>query len=413
MVHRERVMGLIKSSSNVTMSCDSLRLACQGRPPGSARGYLPEQGSLAKIRLIVSAIFCAFAAGCGGGGASPGPAPIPSCSVTQLEADMDTALAQTTSEVDFSFAVERQDGRRYNFNRGVSTLQTSYESASTSKLVSAVIILRLVEQGHLSLADQPQDWISTWPILNSDPLYNMTLAQLLSFTSGLITEPLCLNAGDFNFAACVNNIANANIGNGKIPGQEFYYASTHLQVAGLMAIKARGVATWQDVFSEFKTQTGLFPTATYDLPPSTQSPPANPRLAGGMHWTGEEYMAFLKALKNGALLNAVSMSQLLADQTASAVMTCSPAPCAPVLEGLGEDWHYGFGLWHECQSATYNCTPGTRVSSPGAYGAYPFWDRGKSYFGIVARQGLPGSFPNGVAIERSVRAKVEQWAACQ
>jgi hypothetical protein len=132
-----------------------------------------------------------------------------------------------------------------------------------------------------------------------------------------------------------------------------------------------------------------------------------------MHWTGEEYMAFLKALKNGALLNAASMSQLLADQTASAVMTCSPAPCAPVLEGLGEDWHYGFGLWHECQSATYNCTPGTRVSSPGAYGAYPFWDRSKSYFGIVARQGLPGTFPNGVAIERSVRAKVEQWAACQ
>ena len=187
-----------------------------------------------------------------------------------------------------------------------------------------------------------------------------------------------------------------------MPGQEFYYASTHLQVAGLMAIKARGVASWQDVFTEFKTQTGLFATSTYELPSAS-----NPRLAGGMLWTGEEYMAFLKALRDGALLNAASMSNLLADHTATATMVYSPA-----VAGLGEDWHYGFGLWHECQSATYNCTAGSRISSPGAYGAYPYWDRSKGYFGIVARQGTLGTFPNGVAIERAVRPRAEEWAAC-
>jgi hypothetical protein len=239
----------------------------------------------------------------------------------------------------------------------------------------------------------------------------MTLAQLLSFTSGLTVEPTCLDLpGTFlgvpipnYFQTCVTNIANDNAGNGITPGQQYYYASTHLQVAGLMAVKARGVATWQDVFAEFKTQTGLFTTAAYDLPSSS-----NPRLAGGMHWTGEEYMAFLKALKNGSLLNSASMSQLLTDHTASATIVYSPP-----LAALGEDWHYGFGLWHECQSATFNCTAGTRVSSPGAYGAYPFWDRSKGYIGIVARQGLLGTFTNGVAIERSVRSNVEQWVACQ
>lgn len=66
---------------------------------------------------------------------------------------MTSVLTQTPSEVDFSFSVERQDGRRYSFSRGASTLQTSYESASTSKLVSAVIILRLVERGYLNLSD--------------------------------------------------------------------------------------------------------------------------------------------------------------------------------------------------------------------------------------------------------------------
>lgn len=345
-------------------------------------------------------------AGCSSSGSdtppAPGPVAGPSCSVAQLEGAMDSTLAQTSSDVDFSFSVERQDGRRYTYNRGGSTLLTSYESASTSKMVSAVIILRLVEQGYLSLSDRPQDRISAWPIDSGNSLYGMTLAQLLSFTSGLTTEPLCLNAGAANFDSCVITIANTNIANGLTPGQEFYYAGTHLQVAGLMAIKARGVASWQDVFTEFKTQTGLFPTATYDLPSAT-----NPRLAGGMHWTGEEYMAFLKALKNGSLLNSTSMGQLLADHTASVVMTYSPA-----LVGAGEDWHYGLGLWHECQSATFNCTAGTRVSSPGAYGAYPFWDRSKNYFGIVARQGALGTFPEGIAIERSVRPDVEQWLTC-
>jgi CubicO group peptidase (beta-lactamase class C family) len=360
-----------------------------------------------KNRLIALCVAGVVATGCGGGGSGTPPAPVPACSTTQLEADMDAVLAQTASEVDFSFALERPDGRRYNFSRGVSTLQTSYESASTSKLVSAVIILRLVEQGYLNLTDRPQDRLTAtvWPIVNTDSLYSMTLSDLLSFTSGLTQEPpfpSCLNNGTATIEACVTDIANTNAANGITPGQQFYYASTHLQVAGLMAIKARGVATWQDVFTEFKTQTGLFATSTYEFPSSS-----NPRLAGGMLWTGEEYMAFLKALRDGTLLNAASMNNLLADHTASATMVYSPA-----VAGLGEDWHYGFGLWHECQSATYNCTAGSRVSSPGAYGAYPFWDRSKGYFGIVARQGALGTFPNGVAIERAVRPKAEEWAAC-
>jgi CubicO group peptidase (beta-lactamase class C family) len=326
-----------------------------------------------------------------------------SCSVTQIEAQMDLVLSQVVTDVDFSFAVERQDGRRYSFDRGGSSLQTSYESASTSKLVTAVIIMRLVEQGYLDLADHPQDYISSWPIGNSDSLYNMTLSQLLSFTSGLTDDPLCMSIGIADFETCVDTIATNNASNGITPGQEFYYGGAHMQVAGLMAIKALGVTDWQDVFTLFKAETGLFPTAAYDLPSAS-----NPRLAGGMHWTAEEYLAFLKALKQGGLLNAASMSQLLADQIASATVVNSPA-----IDGLGEDWHYGFGLWQECQSATYDCVPGTRISSPGAYGAYPYWDVSKEYFGIIARQGVLGTYTNGVAIERALRSDVEKWASCQ
>ena len=371
-----------------------------------------------KVGLASLLLACLLVTGCssGGGGETSGgpPAVGASCSVAQLESDMDSILSGVSTDVDFSFAVERQDGRRYSYNRGASTLQTPYESASTSKLVSAVIILRQVERGALELTDSPQDHIPGWPIGIGDPLHSMTLAQLLSFTSGLTTEPPCLNFGGLNFETCVNTIATTNAGNGIVPGQQFYYGSSHLQVAGLMAIKARGlpVATWQDLFTEFQNETGLFhtaPTTAFDLPSL-----ANPRLAGGMHWTGEEYLAFLKALKDGTLLNASSLNQLVADHNASTTIAYSPIALAQP-NGLGENWHYGFGLWNECQvaaSAPFTCTAGTRVSSPGAYGAYPFWDRSKNYFGIVARQGTLGTFPNGIAIERAVRPTVEQWAAC-
>jgi CubicO group peptidase (beta-lactamase class C family) len=356
------------------------------------------------LRWYAVVLLSALAAGCGGGADT-------ACSATQfgaLEAAMNARLSQAASEVDFSFAVERTDGHRYTFNRGASNLQTVYESGSLSKTVSSVIIMRLVEQGYLTLADKPQDHIAAWPILSGDTLYSMTLAQLMSFTSGLNIEPPCLNDANSDLQTCVISIANTSAGRGTTPGAQYYYASTHQHVAGLMAVRARGVATWQDVFAEFKAQTGLFSTSTFDLPSLS-----NPRIAGGMHFTGDEYMAFLRALKGGLLLNAASMSQLLADRTASV-----PILYSPILTGigggpgLGEDWHSGFGLFHECQSATFNCVVGARVSSPGAYGSYPFWDRSKGYTGIVVRQGVFGTLITGILIERSVRPLVEQWVAC-
>lgn len=325
------------------------------------------------------------------------------CDLVSIENTLHDKLSTAPASVDFSLLLNRSDGREFIFERGASTVNTEYESASTSKWVSAVIILRLVEKGFLKLTDKPQTWISDWPIAESDPLYNMTLQDLLSFTSGLQVEPPCLNAKTANFSSCVQSIANANTGKTIVPGSAFYYASTHLQVAGLMAIKAAGKTDWQALFSDFQTETGLFTLAEYDLPSLN-----NPRLAGGMHWTGREYLDFLKAFKAGQLLNAQYMDLMLTDYTATAQINYSP-----VTESLNEEWHYGFGLWHECQSTQFNCVAGTRMSSPGAYGAYPFWDKTADYVGMLARQGTLGSYPEGIALVRTVQRDIERWADCQ
>jgi CubicO group peptidase (beta-lactamase class C family) len=273
----------------------------------------------------------------------------------------------------------------------------------------------------LTLDSRPQDFInaSKWPVTISDPLYNITLRQLLSFTSGLTEEPGCITPGNPNidFADCVANIATANKGNGEIPGAVFNYSSSHLQVAGLMAIEARNLAkgisnsAWQNLFTDFKSKTGTFLNSQYDLPSKR-----NPRLAGGMHWTGTDYFNFIQAYYNGQILSALPVpgqvlslqKQQMSDQTVGAVIGYSPAKA-----GLGEDWHYGFGLWQECHAADFNCALSAEsVSSPGAYGAYPFINNKNRFFGMVARQGAIGTFVDGYT---SVYAVVEpdliKWAS--
>ena len=86
----------------------------------------------------------------------------------------------------FTLFLQRNDGRSYLFNNLDSTPDTSYQSASTSKLVSAAIILSLVDRGVLYLDDHPQKYIS-WPA--SGAASQITLRQLLAFTSGLNNDP--------------------------------------------------------------------------------------------------------------------------------------------------------------------------------------------------------------------------------
>lgn len=189
-------------------------------------------------------------------------------------------------------------------------------------------------------------------------------------------------------------------------GTRFQYSSTHLQIAGLMAMKAKAAPSWTTLFDAWKTKSGLFPTATYDLPSAT-----NPRLAGGMHWTANEYLGFLRALAKGQILKPATRTELFANQRGSATLTTSPA-----WRGLAEDWSYGFGNWLECPSAkqlgAFNCGAGHRNSSAGAYGAYPFIDFHNRYFRILARQGKLGTGFEGVTIVRAAEDAITKWRTC-
>lgn len=363
-------------------------------------------------RYLPVAILLVFT-GCGGGGSSSGdqssrPAPDPSptpgelCSRNAIEAGMDAHLQTVETDSDFALFLERGDGQSYDLVRGGASLQTAYASASTSKLVAATVILWVVDAGFLSLEDTPQRWLPDWPLANDPTLSNITLDHLLGFTSGLQEEALCINLPNANFFDCVTAIGENNAGNGAVPGNSFHYASGHLQVAGAMAINAGGYADWTELFDGFRADTGLFPTSRFDLPSLN-----NPRLAGGMHWTGEEYINFLRAYRNQRILTPALSNEALKDHTSTAAFSYSPA-----FERLGEQWHYGFGLWHECFNVSFNCEAAETISSPGAYGAYPFINYRDDFFGIIAREGDLGTLAEGLALYRSLRNQAEAWAGC-
>jgi CubicO group peptidase (beta-lactamase class C family) len=342
---------------------------------------------------------------------TPSPAACTDQQLAAIESSMSATL-DASALTDFTVLLEAADGRTYSHSKGASSGSTRYESASTSKWVASTVILSLVDRGYLTLDSAAPDLIPWWTSSAANPISRVTLRSLLSFTSGVSTAPaaemgFCLALNTFE--GCVQNIYALNVGNNIEPGSQFFYSSSHLQVAGLMAVNARSAldvnySSWSAVFNEFKSLTALFPNSDFDVPFSS-----NPRLAGGMTWTGEDYMGFLRALYRGQLLSPALRAQLFADQRGSAAVMASPLLLAPPV-GMGEDWRYGLGNWVECEAGT-SCTTAGRNSSPGAYGAYPFIDFREGYFGIVARRDVVGSFPEGIDLFRSVQDAAERWAS--
>lgn len=330
-----------------------------------------------------------------------------SCTLLQLAAqrkEMRATLSavandpEVTSVPDFTVLLEAADGRRFTHSSGSFTPNRSYESASTSKWVSAVIVLDLVDRGLLTLDTEAADVLPFW----DEP--GVTVRHLLSFTSGFSDEAPCVHVGTAGFGNCVRSIYEANLPDPPTPGARFAYSNSHMQIAGLMAIRAAGTTSWAQLWADFQNRTGQFPNGSYALPSTT-----NPRVAGGMILNGAEYLDFLRALYHGDVLSPATRSALFANQRGPAFVVDSPAWAA-----LGEDWAYGLGNWLECPTATkrgsFDCGDGNRNSSPGAYGAYPFIDFENEYFGIVARQGPLGTMHEGIQIFRAIEDIARRWS---
>ncbi len=270
-----------------------------------------------------------------------------------------------------------ESGNLFSYSKGASSPDETYALASASKWLSSATIMQLVEAGILDLADHPQKYIPWWTEDPADPRSQITLAHLLSFTSGFnlgAFESSCVSDRKTTLDACAQILYKEHFEFS--PGSTFYYGPAHLHIAALMAELATG-KDYNSIFQEYiSIPLGLSSFAGF-FTPSVE----NPRAAGGASSTPNDYARFLHALLSGEILSD-SFTNMISDHTPSSLVNIEVSP----VTRQGYEWHYGFGLWRECLAKTWqpDCDENIFISSPGAFGWYPWIDVENGYYGLIA-----------------------------
>ncbi|PCJ45199.1 MAG: hypothetical protein COA99_05395 [Moraxellaceae bacterium] len=332
-----------------------------------------------------------------------------------IRSDLDAYDGTGTSTTIFTVAIESDNGYKFNHSVGNSSMARVFTGASAAKMVSATVLLDLVQSGILNLEDNPQKYLGTkWKYSGRlSNLEHVTLRNLLNFTSGITAEPTCLYLPFwYTFETCVDNVFGVNA-RSPTPGTVFDYNASNLQIAGWMAMYASSTSanqpvSWHEIYDNFRNKYEVLEHSSYKVPSIK-----NPQLAAGLVWTPSDYMAFMEKLFHGEVLGTTEdgvtnyLSEMIAVQTSDVDVFHNHIEKK---YNLGHDWRYGYGLWIECKPYDETCTEPTRVSSGGAFGSYPFMDFEHHYFGVIARQGMLNTLYEGIEVFELVEEKLEQWA---
>jgi len=265
------------------------------------------------VAVLLTAVSLLLAA-CGGGGGAGGAggtadAVVPSNSaLAQIDARVTQAFASSGVAGMSVRIMDRNDQVVYNKRFGTFTEDQRIAVASASKLVSAMVVFRLIEQNQLSLESTTGQMLG-W----TGPKADITVRHLLSFTSGLEPEAACTANPALTLQECAATLASrAALA---LPATRFDYGGAHLQVLGAMAEKATG-KTWNTIFQEqLAVPMALSPQAGYYTFPRAESGQTNPLVAGGLRLTTAEYMhllrlAFHKGTTSGrSLISAARFDQ--------------------------------------------------------------------------------------------------------
>lgn len=305
------------------------------------------------------------------------------------------AAARQASVGPFGLAVyDAQDRLRFQRMYGDFAPDRRVAVASSSKMVSGMVLFRLVTAGKLSL-ESTTGQVLGW----TGPKAAITLRHLLSFTSGLPPDASCTLLPNIRLSDCVAQIATLDPV--AAPGTRFDYGSTHLHVAGRMAEVALG-QTWDVIFTEqLKVPLGLPAAAAYYTAPMQTVGTINPLIAGGLQTTMDEYakllgLAFRRGVLDG---NRLIRDDLFTEQARE------PYPGVQIGESpvqqVGYDYRYGLTAWLECSTPAAGCAV---ISSPGAFGWTPWLDRQAGYYAVLGTL-------NGSSQGKVVKASMDAAAA--
>jgi len=274
--------------------------------------------------------------------------------------------------------------------------------ASSSKWMSAAVIMSLVDNGTLSLDDTCGKYL---PLFTGKKA-SITIRQLMSHTSGLPGNSSYESNRAFSLAQAVDSIALyvALVGD---PGVGFRYGGVSMQVAGRIAEIASG-QPWDTLFvSTIARPLGMTRT-DYDGFGSTD----NPMIAGGARSSSNDYARFIRMLlKRGEvagtrILSAEAIRIMSEDQTRGAAIVSSPFNAFAGIDPSMAASRYGIGNWIEMPTVPF----GEQFdnSSLGAFGFSPWIDWNRSIGGaIVVRSTTQKVAPTYFAVKKHLRAAID------
>lgn len=269
-----------------------------------------------------------------------------------------------------------QDGKVvYEKYFGAYTPQTVVPIASSSKWLSAAVIMTLVDEGKIDL-DAP---VSRYlPQFTGDKA-GMTIRQMFSHSSGIVDFP-----GAWDYGISMGDYADRVAREGVVagpPGSGVRYASASMQVVGAIAEKVTG-KSWNALFVERIGQPCEMGATTYAVRPENR----NPMLAGGARSSLRDYGHFLEMIagkgvyKGRRVLSEQAIGEMQKDQTGA----------LPLLRAsndrMGRASHYGLGEWLDVQAPDGRTV---QVSSPGAFGFRPWLHLDRNLFGVFMMQRAP------------------------
>jgi len=193
--------------------------------------------------------------------------------------------------------------------------------------------------------------------------------KFLHFQSGYTSFLSCLNLPGQTVAEC-DNLGHNGDYHAEDDGK-FYYSGGHMQQHAVR--RGLGDMNSAQLATELRSQLG----ADFDFRY------VQPQLAGGGQTSAADYGNILRKMLRGELLigDRLGESSVCASETACpAKVQNSPAPG-------GESWRYSTGHWVEDPDTVSDGA----FSSPGLFGFYPWIDKTRTWYGVVARDDLLGA----------------------
>ena len=262
--------------------------------------------------------------------------------------------------------------------------------ASAAKWVSATTILRLVDQGVITLDTKASSLLRDRDgMLWTGAMADISLRHLLSFTSGISGDVPSAENFSITLKEAVHRIYENQRAVALPPQSSFDYGNTHLRIAARMAEVATG-KTWRQIFDEqLRLPFGWSAESIY----SRGFP--NPNPAGELWASGLEYMRFMMMQLRGGVDGSTRLisTAMLAEQRKEQFAPSTQIRASPYTV-LGKSFHYGLGNWRECAqpAAPALCDAALLVSSTGSFGWAPWIEPEHGYAAIIMTQQSAGNF---------------------